>query len=83
MIEHGVHILPRGIDLVATVGGPKDFQQVPVAQYCGIIINRNYLGVISEAVIVWIFFLPAGISGPGAQNSFQTSELGIRSPESS
>lgn len=65
------------------MGFPETFQKIPIRDDGGIKVDGDALGMIADGMISWIGGGSAAVADTGPQDSFDGSELGVRSPKSS
>jgi hypothetical protein len=61
---------------------PENIQKLPVGYSIRVVIYLKSLGMIAKAVIGGIFLCAARVANARANNSIDSPELGIRTPES-
>jgi len=83
LIENSIHVLSAAVTEFAAMRFPEVAEQLVVTDDCGIVVDRDGFRVIGEGVVIWLFFAATTISNTGAQYTFETPKLGIRTPESS
>jgi len=83
LVKDGIHILARAVVALASVAAPEIPQQIIVGDELWIIINGNGLGVVTHCVVAGLCLGAARVTHSCAKHAFETSELGVRTPESS
>lgn len=64
------------------MGGPENFKEIIVLQDQGIVIDGNHLSMFPQIIIAGVCFVATGITDACAENTLQTSELGVGPPKS-
>ena len=62
---------------------PKDLKKILITENRRIVIDGENLGVIPQAIIRRILLLTTSVTGACAEDTFETTELGVWSPKSS
>lgn len=65
------------------VGRPEDREEILEADDLGVIVDLGGLGVIAEIVVSWIARAAASIANTSPDDTGETPELGVGTPESS